>query len=109
MDDASGVGGYTFSPDSDGGQVAFEETKLVLAVEGLREACELANDGVRHLEGLTVDGLPGLTLEDEQLVEDARMLARAAIADLGDARIALSVLHELRLGRPEADFTEGQL
>ncbi len=88
--------------------MAFEETKLVLAVEGLREACQLANDGVRHLDGLTVDGLPGLKLEDEQLVEDARMLARAAIADLGDAGIALSVLHELRLGRPEADFTEGQ-
>jgi hypothetical protein len=83
--------------------VAFDETKLVLAVEGLREACELANDGVHHLDGLTVDSLPGSTPEDERLVEDARMLARAAIADLGDARIALSVLHELRLGRPDAD------
>ena len=84
--------------------MAFEETKLVLAVEGLREACELANDGVHHLDGLTVDGLPVSKPEDERLVEDARMLARAAIADLGDARIALSVLHELRLCQPEADF-----
>jgi len=84
--------------------VAFEETKLVLAVEGLREACELANDGVHHLDGLTVDGLPVSKPEDERLVEDARMLARAAIADLGDARIALSVLDELRLCQPEADF-----
>jgi hypothetical protein len=88
--------------------VAFEETKLVLAVEGLREACELANDGVHHLDGLTVDGLPGSKPEDERLVEDARMLARAAIADLGDARIALSVLHELRLGQSEADSRSSQ-
>jgi hypothetical protein len=83
--------------------VAFEETKLVLAVEGLRKACELANDGVHHLEEFTADSLPGSKPEDEQLIEDARMLARAAIADLGDAGIALSVLHELRLSQPEAD------